>query len=77
MHLSESRNHPKHINISKSTICNMLQNPFHIPELACLFAGTRNITFNRITTTHRHNAYVFNIIDSPGYMIVCETKVNI
>ena len=54
------------IHTGKSTICNMLQNSFHIPQLACLFAGTRHSTFNRITTTHRDNAYVFNIIDSPG-----------
>jgi len=54
------------IHTGESTICNMLQNPFHIPQLARFFAGTRNITFNRITTTHRDNVYVFNIIDSPG-----------
>jgi hypothetical protein len=55
------------IHTDKSTICNMLQNHFHISQPACLFAIIRNITFNWITTTHKDNAYVFNIIDSPDW----------
>lgn len=50
----------------KSTISNVIRDPFHLPPLPSLFACTRNITFNRITTTHRGNAYFFTIIDSPG-----------
>jgi GTP-binding protein EngB required for normal cell division len=50
----------------KSTISNMIRDPLYMPPLASLFAGTRNITFNLITTTHKENAYFFTIIDSPG-----------
>jgi hypothetical protein len=44
----------------------MIRDPFFMPPLASLFACTRNITFNRITTSHRENAYFLTIIDSPG-----------
>ena len=50
----------------KSTISSMIRDPFYLPPLPSLFACTRNITFNRITATHRGNAYFFTIIDSPG-----------
>lgn len=50
----------------KSTISSVIRDPFYVPPLPSLFACTRNITFNRITTTHRGNAYFFTIIDSPG-----------
>ena len=50
----------------KSTISSVIRDPFYLPPLPSLFACTRNITFNRITTTHRGNAYFFTIIDSPG-----------
>jgi GTP-binding protein EngB required for normal cell division len=50
----------------KSTISEMIRNPLYVPPLASLFAGTRSITFNRISTTHEDNSYFFTIVDSPG-----------
>jgi GTP-binding protein EngB required for normal cell division len=54
------------IRTGKSTIFDMIRNPFYIPERLDLFAGTRQISFNRITTTHQNQNYFFTIIDSPG-----------
>jgi GTP-binding protein EngB required for normal cell division len=58
----------------KSTISDTLQDPFHLPSLPVLFAGTRRIAFNRITTTHQGNSYFFTIIDSPGLYDVVQKE---
>jgi GTP-binding protein EngB required for normal cell division len=58
----------------KSTISDTFQDPLHLPSLPGLFAGTRNIAFNRITTTHQGNSYFFTIIDSPGLYDVVQKK---
>jgi GTP-binding protein EngB required for normal cell division len=58
----------------KSTIADTIRNPFHLPSLPGLFAGTRNISFNRITTTHQGNSYFFTIIDSPGLYDIMQNE---
>ena len=50
----------------KSTISSMIKDPFYIPPLPSLFACTREITFDRVTTNHNGDYCFFTIIDSPG-----------